>query len=109
MQFDPVLEEIEFVAPVVNPVHNVLNLCGVTAAAAASRQIFIDFEGLDTIDAFANLNGDSDVTEMAKRIASQTAAVGRVILGTMQIKKIQALVYWEKDHHRRKLDVVPEM
>ena len=62
---DPVLEEIEFVAPVVNPVHNVLNLCGVTAAA--SRQIFIDVEGLDSIDAFANLNGDNDVTEMAKR------------------------------------------
>jgi hypothetical protein len=104
---DPVLEEIEFVAPVVNPVHNVLNLCGVTAAA--SRQIFIDVEGLDTIDAFANLNGDNDVTEMAKRMASRTAAVGRVILGTMQIKKIQALVYWVKDHHRRNLDVDPEM
>jgi hypothetical protein len=82
-------------------------LCGVTAAT--SRQVFIDIEGLDTIDAFATLNGDSDVTEMAKRMASRTAAVGRVILGTMQIKKIQALVYWVKDHHRRNLDVDPDM
>jgi hypothetical protein len=104
---DPVLDEIEFVPPVLNPVHNVLNLCGVTAAT--SRQVFIDIEGLDTIDAFATLNGDSDVTEMAKRMASRTAAVGRVILGTMQIKKIQALVYWVKDHHRRNLDVDPDM
>ena len=94
-------------APLVNPVHNVLIVCGVTAAAA--RQVFIDTEGLDTIDAFANLNGDTDVTEMAKRMASRAAAAGRVILGTMQIKRIQALVFWVKDHHKRNLDVDPEM
>jgi hypothetical protein len=104
---DPVLNKIEFVPPAVNPVHNVLSLCSVTTAA--SRQIFIDIEGLDTIDVFANLKGDSDVTERAKRMASRGAAVGRVILGTMQIKKIQALVYWVKDHHRRNLDVDPDM
>jgi hypothetical protein len=46
---------------------------------------------------------------MAKQMASRTAAVGCIILGTMQIKKIQALVYWMKDHHRRNLDVDPEM
>jgi hypothetical protein len=46
---------------------------------------------------------------MAKHMASRGAAVGRVILGTMQIKKIQALVYWVKDHHRRNLDVDPDM
>jgi len=88
---DPVFDEVVFADPVPNPVHDVLNLCGVTVPA--TRQIFIDIEGLDSIDTFANLNGDSDVTEMAKRMASRTAAVGRVILGTMQIKKIQALVY----------------
>ena len=27
----------------------------------------------------------------------------------MQIKKIQALVYWVKDHHRRDLEVEPDM
>ena len=86
---DPVLEEIECIASVVKPVHNLLNFCGVTAAV--SDQIFIDVEGLDTIVAFANLNGDNDVTEMAKRMASQTAAVGRVILGTMQIKMFRLL------------------
>jgi hypothetical protein len=105
---DSMFDEVVFADPVPNPVHDVLNLCGVTVPATC--QIFIDIEGLDTIDAFANLNGDSDVTEMAKRMASRTAAVGRVILGTMQIKKIQALVYWVKDHHRRNLDVAdPEM
>jgi hypothetical protein len=95
-------------APVENPVHNVLALCGVTSFNA--RQNFITIEGLDTIDAFATLSGDSDVTEMAKRMASRSSvAAGKVILGTMQIKKIQALVYWVKDHHKCNLDVDPEM
>ena len=107
-ELDPALADIFPVAPAVNPLHNVLMLCGV--ATAAARQVFINLEGLDTIDAFANLNGDSDVTEMAKRMASRgSVAAGRVILGTMQIKKIQALVYWVKDHHKRNLDVDPEM
>ena len=67
----------------------------------------VDVEGLNSIDAFAALNGDSDVTEMAKRMAARTANVGRVILGTMQIKKIQTLVNWVKDHHKCNLDVDP--
>ena len=64
-------------------------------------------EGLNLIDAFATLTGNSDVTEMAKRMTARTANAGQVILGTMQIKKIQALVYWVKDHHKRNLDVDP--
>jgi hypothetical protein len=51
MQLTLFFDKIKFVPPVVNPVHNVLNLCGVTTAA--SYQIFIDIEGLDTTDAFA--------------------------------------------------------
>jgi hypothetical protein len=40
------------------------------------------------------MNGDSDVTKLAKRMASRpNAAAGRVILGTMQSKRLQALVY----------------
>ncbi|KAI2506573.1 hypothetical protein MHU86_7888 [Fragilaria crotonensis] len=78
-------------APVVglNPVHNVLALCGV--ASAAAQRTFIEIDGLDTIaDAFATLNGDNDVTEMAKRMASRSSvATGRVILGTMQIKRFK--------------------
>ena len=42
-------------------------------------------------------------------MASRTAAAGCVILRTMQIKKIQALVFWVKDHHKRNLKVDPEM
>ena len=92
-----VLDAAAIEAAAVNPIHNVLALCGV--ATAAARATFINLEGLNSIDAFAMLNGDSDVTEMAKRMASRgSVAAGRVILGTMQIKRIQALVYWVKDH-----------
>jgi hypothetical protein len=54
---------------------------------------FINVEGLDSISAFIQLNGDSDVTEMAKRMAARPSVAGRVIFGTMQIKRLQALVY----------------
>jgi hypothetical protein len=46
-------------APYLNPVLNVVALCGVTSVAAC--QIFIDLEGLDTFDAFANLLDDTVV------------------------------------------------
>jgi hypothetical protein len=91
-----------------NPIHEVLNVCGITTAAG--RSIFINIEGLDSMEAFASMNGDGDVTEMAKRMASrQSVAAGRLILGTMQIKRLQALVYWVKDHDKRGLQAVPEM
>ena len=92
----------------VNPVHHVLDLCGVTMVALCN--IFIDIEGLHSIDAFASLSGDSGVAEMAKRMASRTPAAGRVILDSMQIKQLQLLVcYWVKDHHKRGLDVDIDM
>lgn len=90
-----------------NPVHEVLTICGI--ASAASRETFINIEGLDSMEAFASMNGDSDVSEMAKRMASRPSATGRVILGTMQIKRLQALVYWVKDHDKRGLQAQPEM
>ena len=75
-----------------NPVHGVLMTCGITNAT--QHEVFMDIEGLDLIAAFAAMSGDTDVTEMAKRMASRpNAAAGRVILGTIQIKRLQALVH----------------
>jgi hypothetical protein len=54
-----------------NPVHRVLEICGVSLAMA--RDVFIEVEGLNTIKAFGALSGDANVTEMAKRMASCTA------------------------------------
>jgi hypothetical protein len=68
-------------------------------------------EGLDSVEAFASMNGDSDIMEMAKRrMASRpNTSAGRFILGTMQIKRLQAFIYWFKDHNKRGLQTVPEM
>jgi hypothetical protein len=37
------------------------------------------------------------------------AAAGRLILGTMQSKRLQASAYWVKDHDKCVLQAVPEM
>ena len=84
-----------------DPIHAVLRTCGV--ALLAARMTFINVEGLDSISTFIQFNGDSDVIEMAKRMAARPSVAGRVILGTMQIKRLQALVYWVKDHDKRGL------
>jgi hypothetical protein len=34
--------------------------------------VFIQVEGIDSLEAFGALSGDSDVTEMAKRMAART-------------------------------------
>ena len=63
-QHEPVIEmnlvgdAIAFALP--NPVHRVLEICGVSSAAF--RDVFIEVEGLNTIEAFGALSGDTDVT-----------------------------------------------
>ena len=101
---DVVVDDVE----VPNPIHDILVTCGI--AAIAHSNTFINIEGLDSVAAFASMNGDADVTEMAKRMASRpTNAAGRVILGTMQIKRLQALVYWIKDYDKRGMQAEPGM
>ena len=93
-----------------NPIHGVLTTCGITNAA--HRDVFIGIEqGLNSITAFASMSGDTDVTEMAnKRMASRpNAAADRVILGTLQIKRLQALVFWVKDYDKRGMEAAPEL
>ena len=46
------------------------------------------------------MENDTDVTEMAKRMSNCTVADGCVYLGTVQIKHIQALVWWVWDNMR---------
>jgi hypothetical protein len=91
MDAEPVIDAADAEPEPPNSVHKILTICGITTAA--NRKTFINIEGLDSVEAFASMNGDSDITEMAKRMASRpNAAAGRVILGTMQIKRLQALV-----------------
>ena len=108
MDAEPIVDAADAEPEPPNPVHEILTVCGITTAA--NRATFINIEGLDSMEAFASMNGDSDVTDMAKRMSSRpNAAAGRVILGTMQIKRLQALVYWVKDHDKRGLQAQPGM
>ena len=101
---DAVVVEVE----PANPIHDVLVTCGVTNAA--HRTTLIEIEGLDSIAAFTSMGGDGDITEMAKHMALRpSVAAGRVILGTMQIKKLKALVYWVKDYDRGGMQAAPKL
>ena len=91
---------------VINPIHGVLQVCGVNALA--SRDVFIFTEGLDSMEAFALLSGDGNVTEMAKRMSSRLVNAGRVILVMMHIKRIQALMFWVKDLAKRGITPDPD-
>jgi hypothetical protein len=95
------------VAMLMDPVPAALEVCGIGSAAA--RNVFIQVEGLDSLEAFGALSGDSNVTKMAKRVASRTVNTGRVILGTMQIKRVQVLVFWVIDHEKRQVAIDPGM
>ena len=108
MDAEPVIDAADAEPESPNPVHEELTICGIATAADSATLIYI--EGLDFVKAFASLNGDSDIAEMAKQMTTRpNTATGRLILGTMQIKWLQALVYWVKDHDKCGLQAVPEM
>jgi hypothetical protein len=75
--------------------------CGINDAAV--RASIIAREGFTQIEDLGVLETDTDVMEMAKRMASRTQAKGRVLLGTVIIKRLQTLVWWVRDHQKRGL------
>jgi len=42
----------------------------------------------------------NDMLEMVKHLASHTEAAGHVYVGTIQVKKLQAIFYWVHDHQK---------
>jgi hypothetical protein len=73
---------------------------------ARMRANIIAREGFTQLEDLGVLETDTDVTEMAKRMASRTQAEGRVSLGTVVIKCLQMLVWWVRDHQKRDLPLV---
>ena len=57
------------------------------------------------IEDLGMLENDTDVSYMAKRMASRMQAKGRVLLGTVVVKCLQTLVWWVRDHQKHGLDV----
>ena len=83
--------------------HLVFEVCGIVDGA--TRNNIINREGFTTIGDLGVLETDSDVSDMAKRMASRTLAEGRVLLGTIVVKRLQTLVWWVRDHQKRGLYV----
>ena len=79
----------------------VFAMCGITDAGM--RTNIIAREGFTQLEDLGVLETDTDITEMAKRMASRTQAEGRVLLGTVIIKRLQTLVWWVRDHQKRGL------
>ena len=92
------------VPPVVVPavvahpdIHAVLAICGF--ANVMDRTSIINNEGFQSIADFGVLE-DKDVFEMVKRLGNRTVAAGRVNVGAIQVKKLQALCYWVRDQQK---------
>ena len=76
--------------------HIFLTTCGVSVKE--KRTLIINNKSLTSIADFGFLNdGDNNVTAMSLRMARCVANNGRVILGGINIKKIQALVWWVRE------------
>jgi hypothetical protein len=84
-------------------IHAVLSICGIVTKA--HRTSIIVNEGFTSLADFGLLS-KKDVYEMVKRMGSHTAVAGHVYVGTLQVKKLQALCYWvcDQQKHGQALD-----
>ena len=79
--------------------HMVHATCDVSVDA--TRTLTINNKSLTSIADFGFLGGgDNDVTAMSLRMARRVANNGRVVLSVIQIKKIQAFVWWVRDRQK---------
>jgi hypothetical protein len=85
-------------AVVVHPdIHAVLVICGF--ANVMDHTSIINNEGFQSIADFGILE-DKDMFEMVKCLGNRMVAAGRVNVGAIQVKKLQALCYWVRDQQK---------
>ena len=93
------------VAANISVIHTVLAVYGVVDPD--NRNLIRTGKGLTSISDFGVFDSNRNVVDMAKRLSSRTMNDGRVNLGTVQIKKIQALVWWINDRQKSGQDLDP--
>jgi hypothetical protein len=81
--------------------HVVFVMCGITDQV--TQALIMAQEGFNMLDDLGVLETDTDVIEVAKRMASCTQVKGWVLLGTVIIKRLQTLFWWVRDHQKRGL------
>jgi hypothetical protein len=78
-------------ADLIEELNAFLAMCGIVDKAMWAN--IINQKGFTQLLDLGVLETDLDVTEMAKHMAAQTQAKGRVLLGTVMIKCLQTLVW----------------
>jgi hypothetical protein len=85
--------------PILNTdIHAVLTVCCFTDVSSHTH--IINNVGFQSLMDFGLLDSDKDVFEMVKHLAGHTEGAGHVHIGTIQVKKLQALCYWVCDHQK---------
>lgn len=85
-------------AQILTPFQECLTTCGLNPAQRAA----IDREGFTTLDEFGLLKA-KHIFEMVKRLAALPPTRGGVLIGQLQIRKLEALLFWIFDRRRRSL------
>ena len=89
----------------ISGIHTVLSVCGVVDPD--NRNLICTGKGLTSIADFGVFDSDRDVVDMAKRLSRRTINDGHVNLVTVNIKKIQAIVWWINDRQKFGQDLDP--
>lgn len=84
-------------------VHNILTICGITAAAARNAVIQ---EGFVTVSRFARVTPE-EIDTMVKNLRQQARGANQVAvrIGAIPTKNLKALVWWTRDKKRRGLPI----
>ena len=86
-----------------NRVIQALKICGFTTQAGRNAIVQEGFNNLNSFSIMTN----TDINDMAKRLVILPTSRGGYKINQVQIKHLQALVYWLKDCERR--DIPPEI
>jgi hypothetical protein len=85
----------------IDDLHAVFAMGGITDNVM--RANIIAQKGFTQLEDLGVLKTDTNVSTMAKRIATRTQAKGRVLLGMVMIKGLQTLVWWVRDQQKQGL------
>lgn len=85
-------------ADLIDNIHAVFVMCGITNEA--TRTNIINQERFTQLEDLGVLETDTDVSKMAQRMATCTQAEGRVLLGTIVIKRLQTLIWCVRDQQK---------
>ena len=79
------------IPPALAEVVAAFNVCGIAVPQATT---IIASQGFTSMEDFNDLEDDNKVENLASRLAKRPSNNGRVLLGHVQIRNVQALAWW---------------